>query len=282
MKVSELFESTQISEAVDASISSLLPKVLIGRMFRIFNLDAAKSTMTKLKARPTAASALKNNILVTKTPDNEWIVAAYGDKSNFSFKDNSTITVFSNKSSQIQYITFAALKDMLKEKGATTYWTIPFQNSYYRTRGKVRSEVERSKVAQKASDKLVELQDIFGKKYKERALQYVDEIFANLRILSKTKPGTYAKTQREQALAAASVIEEMIEKDFNRSSMERFLILNDKMAHGWDSYATNEYSFNKLMAEPAANAKFALVFFKIIKALYDSVMEMVKEAKAAK
>jgi hypothetical protein len=126
------------------------------------------------------------------------------------------------------------------------------------------------------------MNDTFMPRMRQQMEAMVDDIYANLRKLDKNKDqwggqlSIRSPNQQQAAIEAAANIEQIAERGFNRSTMERFLSVFGKRHHGFASYPRNEQELRKLLKnEPNARAKWAKIVLDSAKEEYRRVKEMV-------
>lgn len=125
----------------------------------------------------------------------------------------------------------------------------------------------------------------FMPKMRAQMESMVDEIYANLRKLDKTKNRWGGKrsyidqrNQQEEALAAAGAIESIAENGFTGETMEEFLRTFGKYHSGFASIPRNERELEKLLkTEPNARAKWAKIVLASAKNHLSRVRQMVRE-----
>jgi hypothetical protein len=113
----------------------------------------------------------------------------------------------------------------------------------------------------------------------------VDEIYANIRKLDKTKnrwgnkrSDTRQKNQQEEAIAAAGAIESIAGNGFSRETMAEFLKTFGKYHSGFGSIPRNEQELEKLLQnEPNARAKWAKIVLASAKNHLSRVKQMARE-----
>lgn len=125
----------------------------------------------------------------------------------------------------------------------------------------------------------------FMPKMRQQMEAMVDDIYANLRKLDKTKNRwgskryfTGQRNQQEEALEAAASIEKIAEDGFTRETMEQFLATFGKRHGGLASIPRNQSELKKLLKnEPNARAKWAKIILRAAKDEHKRVKEMVRE-----
>jgi len=129
------------------------------------------------------------------------------------------------------------------------------------------------------------MNDTFMPKMRAQMESMVDEIYANLRKLDKTKnrwgdkrSDTRQKNQQEEAIAAAGAIESIANNGFNQETMAEFLKTFGKYHAGFGSIPRNERELEKLLQnEPNARAKWANIVLASAKNHLSRVKQMVRE-----
>lgn len=118
----------------------------------------------------------------------------------------------------------------------------------------------------------------FMPKMRQQMEAMVDDIYANLRKLSKDRRYRGARNQQEEALEAAASIEKIAQDGFTRGTMEQFLATFAERHSGFASIPRNESELKKLLkTEPNARAKWAKIILRAAKDEHKRVKEMVRE-----
>lgn len=140
-------------------------------------------------------------------------------------------------------------------------------------------------LAGQSSDIYNYMDKTFMPKMRQQMEAMVDDIYANLRKLDKTKNRwgskryyTGQRNQQEEALEAAASIEKIAEDGFTSETMELFLATFGKRHGGFASIPRNESELKKLLKnEPNARAKWAKIILRAAKDEHERVKEMVRE-----
>ena len=127
------------------------------------------------------------------------------------------------------------------------------------------------------------MNDTFMKQFKPKMESMIDDIYNNLRKMSNAKNHGYYKSDQEDALDDARVIQSIIDDGFNRRNMEQFLsTLNKKSykpATGFGSIPQNEKKLKDVLKNvPNARAKWAKVVLDMATQLHKRSMELVNKA----
>lgn len=272
MKVCELFESI-VTEKVAPPVSSVFPKSFINKVYSGFTLDAHELPEI-LKSKPSLET-IKKGVALSAGKDGEFYAIGY-HKSLYGKSSNKPI-VISTKKGNIDDSNFA---NAIKSFGAGQYYFIKYDDQYAPTRTSHDMELASNRKSDKAQDILADMNATFLPGLKKKVESYLDDIFKNIRKLSNEKQTGWGvkKSEREEAVAAADALEELVKEGFSRRTMEAWLRANNAEAYGsWGSIPRNYANFVELMGkEPNAKAKFANMIFSRAKRLHSEVMGMVK------
>jgi hypothetical protein len=274
MKVSELLQEKAGLTAVGA-----WPPAFLKKVYEVFYLDA--KDLPSPEDKKPALKDLKDKIYISMGSDGTY--AAMGARRQ-SFSMNKTEpTGFLFKDGKISSIQGKNMSEMLKEFPKGTYFSLPYHSGgYYKTRYERQSDVSSEARSREAHVIMQYMDEVFLPKLKEKAEASIDRVYANLRKISNKKgPFFYSKSDQEMILSGVKVLEEMMEKGFNRERMQTFLSKAGKIHHGFGSIPSNYYEFEKLMKEPVARAKFAKVMLDGIKALDDQLKEILEKSEKA-
>jgi hypothetical protein len=124
------------------------------------------------------------------------------------------------------------------------------------------------------------MNDTFMPKMRDKMTGMVDEIYANLRKLGNSKAGDFSggKNEQQQAIDAATAIEEIAKKGFSEETMAEFLRTFGQYHSGFASIPRNERELEKLLQnEPNARAKWAKIVLASAKNHLSRVKKMVRE-----
>lgn len=106
----------------------------------------------------------------------------------------------------------------------------------------------------------------------------LDDIYTNLRKLDSKKVYTYSKSEQEQALYAANVIEKITKAGFNRKVSEDFINKYGRLSYGFGSIPSNDREFERILkSEPNARAKMAKVILDNAMNRYTPVKELINK-----
>lgn len=273
MKVRELFESV-VTEKVAPPISSVFPKSFINKVYSGFTLDAHELPEI-MKSKPSLET-IKKGVVLSAGKDGEFYAIGY-HKSAWG-KSESKPVVISTKKGNIDDATFSAA---IKSFGAGEYYLIKYDDQWAPTRTTHNMELAQDRKSGKAQDILADMNATFLPGLKKKVEGYLDDIFKNMRKLSADKQTGWGwkKSEREEAVAAADALEELVKNGFNRETMENWLRANNASAYGsWGSIPRNYANFVELMGkEPNAKAKFANMIFSRAKRLHGEIMSIVEK-----
>jgi hypothetical protein len=119
------------------------------------------------------------------------------------------------------------------------------------------------------------MNDTFMSKMRPMMEKMVDDIYANLRKLDKSKRSYASPSDRERALDAISNIEDIAERGFNRETMENFLRHLGRYSNMGASIPRNEAELRKVLKDtPNARAKWAKTVLDVAKRNHERVKNM--------
>ena len=273
MKVSELFESI-VTEKVAPPISTVFPKTFINKVYKAYNLDAYELP-EPLKTKPTIA-ILKTGVVLSQGNDGKFAAVGF-IRDNYSMSGKGDVGLITSDQKAGHGFTYVGSKEKAFQNFPTgKYFFLKYSSSFDTTRGQIKGDKIRDANKGGSEEILDYMNATFGPQLKKQVEGYLDDIFSNLRKLKTDKRYTYDKSEREMAVGAASALEALVKKGFNRETMEEWLRANNAAAYGtWGSIPTNYANFVELMGkEPNAKAKFAKMIFSCATQLHKSVIDM--------
>ena len=286
MKIKEIVLENQLTEDLSNFTSVGIPAEFAKNILRKFKIDH-DTKIEPVEGKPKNADIEEGNVIINLLPNGDVLAllkrrehprfsASYNEYYRLELVDGEF------KSTRTTKISDAT-------KGMTArgkFFRISSQSirffDPYRDKKPTPDEIKDRSTDDPLAGQTIDIYNymdkVFMPKMRQQMEAMVDDIYANLRKLSKERRWRGDRNQQEQALAAAAAIEKIAEEGFTGNSMEQFLATFGKRHGGFASIPRNESELKKLLkTEPNARAKWAKIILRAAKDEHERVKEMVRE-----